>query len=103
VTERGSKVAPRELVVLSGKGGTGMVSETRCGPLVHARLGIGSGRSGKLVSTVRQAARALAEARGDPLVIVDGPPGIACPAIAALTGAWRLLSLARHFDVPVSV
>jgi MinD superfamily P-loop ATPase len=100
--------------------GEWMVSETRCGPLVHARLGIGSGSSGKLVSTVRQAARALAEARGDSLVIVDGPPGIACPAIAALTGAWRLLAvaeptvcgqhdlerllgLARHFGIPVSV
>ena len=100
--------------------GEWMVSDTRCGPLVHARLAIGSGSSGKLVSTVRQAARQLAEARGDALVIVDGPPGIACPAIAALTGASRLLAvaeptvsgehdldrllvLARHFDVPVSV
>jgi MinD superfamily P-loop ATPase len=100
--------------------GEWMVSETRCGPLVHARLAIGSGSSGKLVSTVRQAARRLAEERRDPLVIVDGPPGIGCPAIAALTGAsrllavaeptvsgehdlGRLLALARHFDVPVSV
>jgi len=100
--------------------GEWMVSETRCGPLVHARLAIGSGSSGKLVSTVRQAARQLAEAHGDALVIVDGPPGIGCPAIAALTGASRLLAvaeptvsgehdldrllvLARHFDVPVSV
>jgi MinD superfamily P-loop ATPase len=100
--------------------GEWMVSETRCGLLVHARLAIGCGSSGKLVSTVRQAARALAAARGEPLVIVDGPPGIGCPATAALTGAsallavaeptvagehdlGRLLGLARHFDVPVSV
>lgn len=100
--------------------GEWMVSETRHGPLVHARLAIGSGSSGKLVSTVRQAARQLALARGDPLVIVDGPPGIACPAIAAVTGASRLLAvteptvsgehdldrllvLARHFALPVSV
>jgi len=100
--------------------GEWMISDTRCGPLVHARLAIGSGSSGKLVSTVRQAARRLAEERGDALVIVDGPPGIGCPAIAALTGASRLLAvteptvsgehdldrllaLARHFDLPVSV
>ena len=100
--------------------GEWMVSETRCGPLVHARLAIGSGSSGKLVSTVRQAARRLAEERGDALVIVDGPPGIGCPAIAAVTGASRLLAvteptvsgvhdldrllaLARHFAIPVSV
>jgi MinD superfamily P-loop ATPase len=97
-----------------------MVSETRPGVLVHARLAIGSGNSGKLVSTVRQAARGLALASGDPLVIVDGPPGIACPAIAAVTGASRLLAvtepsvsgehdlerllvLAGHFALPVSV
>jgi MinD superfamily P-loop ATPase len=100
--------------------GEWMVSETRHGPLVHARLAIGSGNSGKLVSTVRQAARQLAAARGDPLVIVDGPPGIGCPAIAAVTGASgllavaeptvsgehdldRLLVLAGHFALPVSV
>jgi len=100
--------------------GEWMVSETRHGPLVHARLAIGSGSSGKLVSTVRQAARRLAEERGDPLVIVDGPPGIGCPAIAAVTGASRLLAvteptvsgehdldrllvLAGHFALPVSV
>jgi MinD superfamily P-loop ATPase len=100
--------------------GEWMVSETRHGPLVHAGLAIGSGNSGKLVSTVRQAARRLAESRGDPLVIVDGPPGIACPAIAAVTGASRLLAvaeptvsgehdlerllvLARHFGLPASV
>jgi MinD superfamily P-loop ATPase len=100
--------------------GEWMVSETRHGPLVHARLAIGSGNSGKLVSTVRQAARRLAQARGAPLVIADGPPGIACPAIAAVTGATRLLAvtepsvsgehdlerllvLAGHFALPVSV
>jgi MinD superfamily P-loop ATPase len=100
--------------------GEWMVSETPHGPLVHARLAIGSGNSGKLVSTVRQAARQLAQARGDPLVIADGPPGIACPAIAAVTGATRLLAvtepsvsgehdlerllvLAGHFALPVSV
>jgi MinD superfamily P-loop ATPase len=100
--------------------GEWMVSETRCGPLVHAVLAIGSGSSGKLVSTVRQAAGRLAAERGTPLVITDGPPGIGCPAIAAVTGASRvlavteptvsgehdlerLLALARHFDVPVSV
>jgi MinD superfamily P-loop ATPase len=100
--------------------GEWMVSETRRGPLVHAVLAIGSGSSGKLVSTVRQAAARLAVERGSPLVITDGPPGIGCPAIAAVTGASRvlavteptvsgehdlerLLALTRHFDVPVSV
>ena len=100
--------------------GEWMVSDTRHGPLVHARLAIGSGNSGKLVSTVRDEARRRARASGARLVIVDGPPGIACPAIAAVTGAARvlavtepsvsgehdlerLLALAGHFALPVSV
>jgi MinD superfamily P-loop ATPase len=40
------------------------VSETRHGPMVHARLGVAEEDSGKLVSTVRQEARWLAEVRG---------------------------------------
>jgi MinD superfamily P-loop ATPase len=97
-----------------------MVSDTRHGVLVHARLAIGSGNSGKLVSAVRDEARRRARESGARLVIVDGPPGIACPAIAAVTGATRVLAvtepsvsgehdlerllvLAGHFAIPVSV
>ena len=34
--------------------GEWMVSDTRCGPMVHARLGVAAENSGKLVSTVRR-------------------------------------------------
>jgi len=44
--------------------GEWMVSETRCGPMVHARLGIAAENSGKLVSTVRREAKRLAEENG---------------------------------------
>jgi MinD superfamily P-loop ATPase len=100
--------------------GEWMVSETRCGPMVHARLGIAAENSGKLVSTVRREARRIAEEGDHPLVIVDGPPGIGCPVIASVTGASlvlvvteptvsgehdmaRVLSLTRHFDIPTAV
>lgn len=100
--------------------GEWMVSDTRCGPMVHARLGIASENSGKLVSTVRREARRIAEDERRRLVIVDGPPGIGCPVIASVTGASlvlavteptvsgehdleRVLSLARHFGVPAAV
>lgn len=100
--------------------GEWLVSDTRCGPMVHARLGVAAENSGKLVSTVRVAARCLANEHGHSLVIVDGPPGIGCPVIASLTGASqalvvteptvsgehdleRVLSLARHFSIPASV
>lgn len=100
--------------------GEWMVSDTRCGPMVHARLGVAAENSGKLVSTVRQEARRLAEQNGHSLILVDGPPGIGCPVIASVTGASlvlavteptvsgehdleRVLSLTRHFRIPTAV
>jgi len=100
--------------------GEWMVSETRCGPMVHASLGVAAENSGKLVSLVRREARRIAEAENRPLVIVDGPPGIGCPVIASVTGATlvlavteptvsgehdleRVLSLTRHFNIPAAV
>jgi MinD superfamily P-loop ATPase len=100
--------------------GEWMISETRCGPMVHARLGVAAENSGKLVSTVRSEARRLAKENGLGLVIVDGPPGIGCPVIASLTGTSqalvvteptvsgehdleRVLKLARHFGIPAWV
>lgn len=93
------------------------ISDTRFGPMVHARLGIAEENSGKLVSLVRKEVRQLAEARGCDLIITDGPPGIGCPVIAAIGGATalvivveptvsglhdmeRVIDLAAHFKVP---
>jgi MinD superfamily P-loop ATPase len=100
--------------------GEWFVSDTRCGPLVHARLGIAAENSGKLVSTVRQAAREVAQAQGRDLVLVDGPPGIGCPVISTITGAsavlavteptvsgehdlLRVMELCRHFGIDAAV
>ena len=100
--------------------GAWMVSETRFGPLVHARLGVAEDNSGKLVTLVRNEARAVAEAQGLPLVIVDGSPGIGCPVIASLAGAdlvlavteptvsgrydlERVLQVVRQFRLPFAV
>lgn len=100
--------------------GEWFVSATRCGPMVHARLGIAAENSGKLVSVVRAEARRAAARSGRGLVLIDGPPGIGCPVIAAVTGATavllvtepsvsgehdveRALALARHFGLPVAV
>lgn len=73
--------------------GEWFISDTRHGPLVHARLNIGGENSGKLVTIVRNQALALAQERGDPLVLVDGPPGIGCPVIASVTGADLVLAV----------
>jgi len=93
------------------------ISETRFGPMVHARLGIAEENSGKLVSLVRKETRQLAERHGCDLMLTDGPPGIGCPVIAAIGGATalvivveptvsgihdmeRVIDLAAHFKVP---
>jgi len=100
--------------------GEWMISSTRCGPMVHARLDAAAENSGKLVSLVRRVARRVATLNEKPLMIVDGPPGIGCPVIASLTGATfvlvvteptlsgshdmkRVLDLARHFEIPAAV
>ena len=100
--------------------GEWFVSDTRCGPMVHARLRPAAENSGKLVATVRQEARRLAESEGFDQVLVDGPPGIGCPVISSVTGAaavlavseptvsgehdlQRVLELCRHFSIPAAV
>jgi MinD superfamily P-loop ATPase len=67
--------------------GQWFVSETRCGPMVHARLAVAAENSGKLVTQLRRVAQQVSESKGLELVICDGSPGIGCPVIASLTGA----------------
>lgn len=100
--------------------GEWFISETRHGPMVHARLGIAEENSGKLVSTVRREAKKLARGRNLDLVMIDGSPGIGCPVIASITGADlvlvvteptpsgfhdlnRVADLTRHFNIPALV
>lgn len=96
------------------------VSDTRFGPLAHAKLGIAEENSGKLAALVREKARALAREHGREIMITDGPPGVGCPVISSVTGADlilvvteptrsglhdldRVLDLAAHFDIPALV
>jgi MinD superfamily P-loop ATPase len=67
------------------------VSETRFGTLVHAKMGAGEENSGKLVTTVRDAAKAIAKEKNIETMLNDGPPGIGCPVISALTGTRTVL------------
>lgn len=71
--------------------GKWFVSDTRFGPMVHAKLGIAEENSGKLVTLIRQKAKDLATEKKSKLMIVDGSPGIGCPVIASITGADLVL------------
>ncbi len=100
--------------------GQAFSSETRFGPMAHARLGIGEETSGKLVSTVRTNVKKLAEQYHKDLIIIDGPPGTGCSTIAAITGTdlvlvvseptvsgihdlKRVLELTAHFMIPTVI
>jgi MinD superfamily P-loop ATPase len=100
--------------------GEWFIADTRYGPLVHARLGIGEENSGKLVAQVRKVAQSIAEERNLDLVLIDGPPGIGCPVISSLAGVdlvlivteptvagihdlERLITLAQHFSILPSI
>jgi len=92
-------------------------SESRFGPLYHAHLLPGQENSGKLVTLVKQRARLQAMDEERELVLVDGPPGIGCPVISAVSGAdlavivteptvagahdlERILGTVEHFHIP---
>jgi MinD superfamily P-loop ATPase len=70
-------------------------SESSYGPLYHANLFPGQENSGKLVTLVKQRARLQALDENRELVIVDGPPGIGCPVISAVSGASLALIVAE--------
>ncbi len=67
------------------------ISDSRFGPLVHAKMGPGEENSGKLVSLLRDEARKIAQARNARFILNDGPPGIGCTTISALSGTHRVL------------
>ena len=75
--------------------GEWFLSETRFGPMAHARLGIAEENSGKLVALIRQEGKKLADERNLGLLLTDGPPGIGCPVIASLGGATAVLIVAE--------
>jgi len=116
-----ARVCPSESIVMeTAVSGEWFVSQTRFGPFFHGRLGVAQSNSGKLVTRLRQEARSATEQDGADLIIIDGPPGIGCPAIASLTGAAyvliiseptmsafhdleRVVQLAHGFGIPIGI
>lgn len=95
-------------------------SLTPYGHLFHAELHPGGENSGKLVTEIRQRAIDFAKESDQPLVLIDGPPGIGCPVISASTGADlallvaepgvsgvhdldRIIRTLEHFNIPILI
>jgi MinD superfamily P-loop ATPase len=83
-----------------------------------AKLSMGSGTSGKLVSEVKKQLASVVDK--ETIAIIDGSPGIGCPVIASLSGAdmalivaepsisgisdmERIITSAKHFGVKTIV
>ncbi|MFH1904339.1 MAG: P-loop NTPase [bacterium] len=96
--------------------GQWFVSETRFGPMTHAKLGVAEENSGRLVTLVRDKAGKAASEINENKLIIDGAPGTGCPVIASITGSdyalivteptvsgihdmKRILDVTRHFGV----
>ncbi|WP_455393307.1 ATP-binding protein [[Eubacterium] cellulosolvens] len=111
-------VCPVEAIAMTDrKSGLAYKSTTRFGPMAHAVLNTAEEASGKLVNLVRNHARLMAAEKKNDLIIIDGPPGIGCPVISAITGVDlvllvteptlsgihdldRILGVAGHFNIP---
>ena len=100
--------------------GEWFISETRFGPMSHAKLGVAEENSGRLVTLVRNKATLLAHESGRDKELIDGSPGTGCPVIASLTGVdyalivteptvsgihdmRRVLEVTKHFGVPSGI
>ncbi len=95
-------------------------SHSRFGDLYHANLYPGQENSGKLVTQVRKEAGGFGKETNADLLLIDGPPGIGCPVIAATTGVdlavivteptlsglhdlERIIQTVEHFNTPALV
>jgi len=96
------------------------ISDTKYAPFVHAELKPGEEMSGGLVAQVRKQALKMAVDKRKAYVIIDGAPGIGCPATSSLTGTdyailvteptvsgihdmERMMEVIKHFKIPFSV
>ena len=111
-------ICPTSAISLSERvSGQVYISKIRFGFMVHALLNPGEVNSGKLVTVVRQNAKAIAEKENITHLLIDGPPGIGCPVISSVTGSdlglivteptdsgihdlKRALQLLEHFNIP---
>lgn len=116
-----ARICPQGAIeMVPADSGEWYVAKTDYGTFVHARLNAAEENSGKLVSLIKQQAVKIAASNDCAWIIIDGPPGVGCPVIAALSGAdivlivteatlsglhdaKRVIAVANHFQVQMKL
>jgi MinD superfamily P-loop ATPase len=88
-----SYICPEKAIsMIKKKSGKYYISKSRFGSkFIFARLDAARNNSGKLVYEVKSAAKEVARKEGAKFILIDGPPGLGCPAISSLSGAGLVL------------
>jgi len=72
------------VAMVPSSAGEACLGTSAVGPLAFGQLGPGEDLSGRLVTEVRRLASQAAERHQADVLVIDGPPGIGCPLIAAI-------------------
>ncbi|MCF2139441.1 MAG: ATP-binding protein [Candidatus Lokiarchaeota archaeon] len=89
-------------------------------PLISGETILGSQTSGKMVTELRKIAEVQAKQENRDFLLMDGPPGIGCPVLAAITGVDfivfvtepttaalhdinRAISIVKSFNIPFGI
>jgi len=87
-----SRICPENAITMVPSDRSMMYSGSfRNGKMVYGRLAPGEENTGKLVTMVREKAKAVSKEYRIENIILDGPPGIGCPAISTITGVDKVI------------
>jgi MinD superfamily P-loop ATPase len=87
-----SRICPEKAIEMIQHDKSRMYAGTfRNGRMVYGWLAPGEENSGKLVNLIREKVKKLAQQNGSSHIIIDGPPGTACPVISTITGTDKVL------------
>ncbi|MHB0980655.1 MAG: nucleotide-binding protein [Thermoleophilia bacterium] len=83
------------LVMMPSTAGEACEGMSVVGPMAFGQLRPGEDLSGKLVTEVRRLGSQAAERHRADMFLIDGPPGIGCPLIAAIASTDMVVAVAE--------
>ena len=83
------------IAMVSKAVGESCTGTSEVGSAAFGQLGPGQDLSGRLVTEVRRLATAAVERDAADILLIDGPPGVGCPLIAAVANTDLLVAVAE--------